>query len=179
METAIVLIAFVVVSSVFAFSALTVGLYSSDKAKETVSAGLEGKRGTLELKGSVILTASTTGVSGVVSEISFQVGAAAAGDSIDLTPGNTIIRYSDKNQVRNFTTTANFSSANIAAFGDTDTLMEMGEIFELKLLSLDSLLSTNLGPSTTFILEVIPPVEGVLHISRDTPSSLETNDTLN
>lgn len=34
LETAIVLIAFVVVSSVFAFAALSTGLFSSDKAKK-------------------------------------------------------------------------------------------------------------------------------------------------
>ena len=38
LETAIVLIAFVVVSSDFAFAALSTGLFSSDKAKETISA---------------------------------------------------------------------------------------------------------------------------------------------
>ena len=37
LETAIVLIAFVVVASVFAFAVLTTGLLSSEKAKETVS----------------------------------------------------------------------------------------------------------------------------------------------
>ena len=69
LETAIVLIAFVVVSSVFAFAALSTGLFSSDKAKETISAGLAETRGTLEQKGSIILTASTTGTSGVISQI--------------------------------------------------------------------------------------------------------------
>ena len=172
------MIAFVVVSSVFAFSVLSVGLFSSDKAKETISAGLEGKRSTLELKGSIILTSSTTGVSGVVSQIQFQVGPAAAGDGVDLTPGNTIIRYTDQNQVRNFTNTSVFSSANISGFGDSDTLMETGEIFELKLLNLNTLLTTKLGPSTTFTIEVVPPSGGVLYISRATPSSLETTDTL-
>ncbi len=34
LETAIVLIAFVVVSSVFAFAALSTGMFSSDKARE-------------------------------------------------------------------------------------------------------------------------------------------------
>ncbi len=178
LETAIVLIAFVVVSSVFAFSVLTTGLYSSDSAKETISAGLEGKRSTLELKGSVILTSSTTGVSGVVSEISFQVGVAAAGDAVDLTPGNTIIRYTDKNQVKNFASPAAFSSANISSFGDGDKLLEPGEIFELKLLNLNTAFTTNLAPSTTFTIEVVTPVGGVLFISRTTPSSLETTNVL-
>ena len=47
LETAIVLIAFVVVSSVSAFAALSTGLFSSDKAKETHAAGLSEARGTL------------------------------------------------------------------------------------------------------------------------------------
>ena len=51
LETAIVLIAFVVVSSMFAFAALSMGLFSSDKAKETIQAGLSGARGSLEIRG--------------------------------------------------------------------------------------------------------------------------------
>ena len=74
LETAIVLIAFVVVSSVFAFAALSTGLFSSDKAKETISADLAESRGTLELKGSVVATVSgSTGSSGVVTTIELQV----------------------------------------------------------------------------------------------------------
>jgi len=178
LETAIVLIAFVVVSSVFAFAALSTGLCSSDKAKETISAGLAETRGTLEQKGSIILTASTTGTSGVISQIQFQVANAAAGEPIDLTPGNTIIRYSDLNQVRNLTNSVEFSSVNIAGFGDQDSLLEQGEIFEITLLSLQTLLSTNLGPNTEFTLEVVPPRGAVLFINRRTPVSFNTIDIL-
>jgi len=178
LETAIVLIAFVVVSSVFAFAALSTGLFSSDKAKETISAGLAETRGTLEQKGSIILTSSTTGTSGVISSIQFQVANAAAGEPIDLTPGNTIIRYSDKNQVKNMTTTADFTATNIAAFGDSDTLLEMGEIFEIKLINLDTRLTTQLGPSTEFTIEIVPPRGAVLFLSRRTPVSMQTIDIL-
>ncbi len=178
LETAIVLIAFVVVSSVFAFAALSTGLFSSDKAKETISAGLAETRGTLEQKGSIILTSSTTGTSGVISSIQFQVSNAAAGEPIDLTPGNTIIRYSDKNQVKNMTSTADFTATNIAAFGDSDTLLEMGEIFEIKLINLDTRLTTQLGPSTEFTVEIVPPRGAVLFLSRRTPVSMQTIDIL-
>ena len=178
LETAIVLIAFVVVSSVFAFAALSTGLFSSDKAKETISAGLAETRGTLEQKGSIILTASTTGTSGVISQIQFQVANAAAGEPIDLTPGNTIIRYSDLNQVRNLTNSVEFSSTNIAGFGDQDSLLEQGEIFEITLLALETLLTTQLGPNTEFTLEVVPPRGAVLFINRRTPVSFNTIDIL-
>ena len=60
LETAIVLIAFVVVSSVFAFAALSTGLFSADKAKETIGAGLAEARGSMELRGSVILEDTDT-----------------------------------------------------------------------------------------------------------------------
>ena len=54
LETAIILIAFVVVASVFAFTVLSTGIFSAERGKETVYAGLEQARGSVELKGSVI-----------------------------------------------------------------------------------------------------------------------------
>ena len=137
LETAIVLIAFVVVSSVFAFAALSTGLFSSDKAKETIHAGLSETRGSMELKGSLIITASTTGTSGVVSDIAFQVANAAGGQSIDLTPGKTIIKYTDDTQSKIFDAT---SGSTVTAMGnaDSDKLLELNELYEIKMSSLNT-----------------------------------------
>ena len=60
LETAIVLIAFVVVASVFAFAVLSTGLLSSEKSKETVLGGLEETQSTIVLRGSVIGHATTS-----------------------------------------------------------------------------------------------------------------------
>ena len=180
LETAIVLIAFVVVSSVFAFAALSTGLFSSDKAKETISAGLAEARGTLELKGSVIAKVSgTTGTTAVVTPIEFQVSNAAAGEAIDLTPGNTVIKYSDKTQTINMNSTAEFSATNVAAFGDTDSLLEIGEVFEIVLLNMTGQLATDLGTNTEFTIELIPPSGAVLFIGRRTAVSLDASNSLN
>ncbi len=54
LETAIILIAFVVVASVFAYTVLSSGLFSTQKAQEAVYGGLEEAQSTLELKGVVI-----------------------------------------------------------------------------------------------------------------------------
>jgi len=179
LETAIVLIAFVVVSSVFAFAALSTGLFSSDVAKQTIQAGLAETRGTLELKGSVIAKVSgTTGVSGVVTTILFQVSNAAAGEAIDLTPGNTIIKYADKNQTINMNSTSDFTSTNIASFGDSDSLLETGEVFQIELLTLTTQLDPDLGTNNEFSIEVIPPRGAVLFIGRRTPVSLEKSNNL-
>jgi len=179
LETAIVLIAFVVVSSVFAFAALSTGLFSSDKAKETHTAGLAESRGTLELKGSVVAKVSgTTGATGVVTSIEFQISNAAAGEAIDMTPGNTIIKYSDKTQTVNLNSSTEFSASNIAAFGDTDSLLEIGELFQITLLNLTSNLATDLGTNTDFTIEMIPSGGAVLFIGRRTPVSLEASNRL-
>lgn len=179
LETAIVLIAFVVVSSVFAFAALSAGLFSSDKANETHTAGLAEARGTLELKGSVVAKVSgTTGATGVVTSIEFLISNAAAGEAIDMTPGNSIIKYSDKTQTVNMNSSAEFSSSNVAAFGDTDLLLEFGEVFQITLLDLTTQLATDLGTNTDFTIEIIPSRGAVLFIGRRTPVSLEASNRL-
>jgi flagellin-like protein len=62
LETAIILIAFVVVASVFAYTVLSAGVFSSEKGKEAIHAGLKQARGSMELVGSVKATsvAATT-----------------------------------------------------------------------------------------------------------------------
>ena len=61
LETAIILISFVVISSVFAFAALSTGLLTADKSKQAIRAGLGDAQSTLEIKGGIVLMASTTG----------------------------------------------------------------------------------------------------------------------
>ncbi|HIM36625.1 MAG TPA: hypothetical protein EYM38_01170, partial [Dehalococcoidia bacterium] len=105
LEKAIVLISFVVVSAVFAFVALSIGLFSSDKAKETIQAGLAETRGSMELKVSVILEADGTSTATIAAtSIAFQVANGAGGNSIGLTPGKTLIKYPDQTQSKMFLT---------------------------------------------------------------------------
>ena len=59
LETAIILIAFVVVASVFAFTVLSTGIFSAERGKETIHAGLKGARSSLALKGSIVANGVT------------------------------------------------------------------------------------------------------------------------
>jgi len=113
-----------------------------------------------------------------VTSIEFQLSNAAAGEAIDMTPGNTIIKYSDKTQTVNMNSSTEFSASNIAAFGDTDSLLEVGEVFQITLLDLTTNLATGLGTNTDFTIEVTPPRGAVLFIGRRTPVSLETSNRL-
>ena len=82
LETAIILIAFVVVATIFAFVVLTTGVFSAERGKETVYAGLEKARGTMEVRGGVVVTA--TGTTLAVDDIQFAVATTAGGEAIPL-----------------------------------------------------------------------------------------------
>src|SRR5688572_33261725 len=84
LETAIILIAFVVVATVFAFVVLTTGIFSAERGKETVFAGLQKARGTMEVRGGIVVQA--TGSPLAVDSVEFQVSTTAGGDPIPLDP---------------------------------------------------------------------------------------------
>ena len=186
LETAIVLIAFVVVSSVFAFAALSTGMFSSDKARETVNAGLAQTRATMELKGSVIGTANGAGstATAALANISFHVTQSAGGADVDLTPGSTVIKYTDDTQSKLFGSTTGFTVTGIGG-ADSDNLLERNEVYKIELINLDVVgagddnLTTLLGVGKTFTLEVIPTRGAVLHIERTTPIFLDLINFLN
>jgi len=119
LETAIILIAFVVVASVFAFTVLTTGIFSSERSKETVHAGLDEVRSTLEPRGSVTAFRGRYGSGSsteTIFKVSLVVGQAVGAETLDLTPpysadgastdpdivsgaqNKTIVTYSDANQ---------------------------------------------------------------------------------
>ena len=170
LETAIILIAFVVVATVFAFVVLTAGIFSSERGKETVYAGLQKARGTMEIRGGIVATA--TGSPLAIDDIFFTAATTASGESIPLNPiatnNRTVMAYRDATTVDNDVT---YTVTNIV--GDSDTLLEPGE---LMLVSIDR--ATGIGgpptmdPNTRFTLEVQTPVGAVLDITRQLPTEL-------
>ena len=116
LETAIILIAFVVVASVFAFTVLGTGIFSSERGKETIFAGLRQVQSSITPSGSVIAFSGDLGGANAIFKISFVVQQTPGADAIDLTPpftsdGSAVdpdssvttnrvtIQYSDLNQV--------------------------------------------------------------------------------
>ena len=165
LETAIVLIAFVVVSSTFAFAALSTGLFSADKSKETINAGLREATGTMQLVGHVYMK---EGSANVVDEIYFQVSNAAGSGEINMTVGTLIAKYTDKNQSK-FYSAAPLSVVSVS--GDGDNLLEPNEIMEVRFTGMEADLSTDLGVNTIFTIELIPPEGASVIIERTTPST--------
>jgi flagellin FlaB len=172
LETAIILIAFVVVATIFAFVVLTTGVFSAERGKETVFAGLEKARGSMELRGGVVVTAAGTTLS--VDDIQFAVANTAGGEPVPLNPSGsnnrTVIAYRDDNIVDNDVT---YTVTNIV--GDSDTLLEPGE---LKVVLIDVATGVTpaptLDPNEKFTLEIQTPVGATLDVTRQLPTELRT-----
>ncbi len=170
LETAIILIAFVVVATIFAFVVLTTGVFSSERGKETVFAGLEKARGTMEVRGGVVVTA--VGTTLAVDDIQFAVATTAGGEPVPLNPSGsnnrTVIAYRDENVVDNDVT----YTVNVVV-GDSDTLLEPGE---LHVVAIDVVTGVtpapDLDPNERFTVESQTPVGATLDITRQLPAEL-------
>ena len=144
LETAIILIAFVVVASVFAYTVLTAGVFSSQKASESVNAAIDEVRSSLKLSGNTIAYKGAVDIDGEASttadrvdsvvRIALTIGVALQGVPLDVTPayqinetnnslelsGDTnslVINYIDQKQViSNVAWTVAFSGSNDGDF---------------------------------------------------------------
>ncbi len=165
LETAIILIAFIVVASVFAFAILSAGSASTEKGQQAINAGLSGVQSSMAVKGSVI----AKGASGSVTSVIFTVALVSGGDPVDLTSAaasrKVVIGYRDATQfINDVDWTAKFIGAN-----DGDNMLEDGELAEITV----DVSSASLANNTPFTLEVKPPTGAVLSINRTTPASVE------
>ncbi len=115
LETAIVLIAFVVVASVFAFTILSAGVFSSEANKQTIHAGLKETRTGLRQHGSAFAFAGYENTTQAVFKIVFIVSNSLAGEPVDLTPPYSA---DDSNTDPDIDNAAN--SATIIAYADED-----------------------------------------------------------
>jgi flagellin FlaB len=170
LETAIILIAFVVVATVFAFVVLTTGVFSSERGKETVFAGLNKARGSMEVRGGVVLTASGTPLA--VDNVQFSVATSAGGDPVPLDPAatnnRTVIAYRDGTVVDDDVT---YTTTEIV--GDADTLLEPGELFVIEIDPAAMTVPPTLDPNDRFTLEIQTPVGAVLDITRQLPAEID------
>jgi flagellin FlaB len=194
LETAIILIAFVVVAAVFAYTTLSAGLFSTQKSQEAVYSGLKEAQSTLELKGNVIATANGSGSSAYVQQISFTVSNVLGGEAIDFTPpdapgtatglaaanspNKVVINYIDLSQ------TVNDLYWTVTKLGgsDADDLLENNEKFKITIGgdtagsapgNLIDALGTDLDINTEFSLIVQTPVGAVLEIERTVPAYID------
>ena len=164
LETAIILIAFVIVASVFAYVVLSAGLFSSQKAKEAVNAGVQSTMATVEIRGNIIAKMESS----IVTEIYLHVGIPSAGSPVDFNPSTAnisplIISYTDPDTMLPSVpwTLQKLSTIN------SDNLLDPNELFQVTVLLPTA--NVSIGAYDRFSLEVKPADGPVLNIERTIP----------
>jgi len=171
LETAIILIAFVVVASVFAYSVLSAGIFSSQKGQEAIYSGISEARATLELKGDLYAYGNTT--TGNVTAVTVSLTNTMGGEAADLTPNPTgteahvtIISYTDRNQhVSDLPWTVSW----IGRHNDDKSLdQDEQAVITINLTSLNP----SPAPYGEFTIQIKPKVGAPLIVNRTFPAKI-------
>lgn len=167
LETAIILIAFVTVASVLAYSVLSAGIFSAERGKATVYQGLESASATMEVTGSVLgLSPNSTTE---LEMVQFDVSLTIADEAVDMDA--VIINWFDKNYevMLGGSDWSSQITTGSAERGETN-MMEQDEVHEI-LVTVPA--SANIGTYEQFTIQVIPPTGATLTIKRTTPGAID------
>ena len=191
LETAIILIAFVVVASVFSYTILSAGIFSSEKAREGIDSGLSNSSSAMSIVGKVIAT--DTDQNGTVDQVIFSLASVLGQEAnIDLSVTTdtdsdgvlddettkvhtTVISYFDRDN-----TIADVAWTKIGlGRNDGDDILEAGEKFQITV-DLGGLPTSNPVQSyDTFTIEVKPAAGGPVIFSKTIPPLTSRVMTLN
>ena len=191
LETAIILIAFIVVAAVVAFTVMTTGLFSTEKAKTTAQAGIAEASSTFAPKGAIVAKGDGAATPTYVEKVFMQVTLATGATDASVDPKDLAFIYTDDNQRHSMkastvdTDTGIINSVTISKIVGTNpvTLLREGEVAEIEITlnKTDAKLvapfdcdeCTQLGANAQFRIEVIPPAGGSLIIARKTPPGIQ------
>jgi len=154
LETAIILIAFVTVAAVLAYSVLSAGIFSSERGQEAVYRGLEQAQASMQVSGNVYACGNTTNA----LNVSFQLATVLDGEDVDL--DKVIVNYQDTDNV----------DMNISGVTGLTGTLEPNEVQQITIDLTPYLLTTY----DEFTIEIIPPTGASIQIKRTLPGEIET-----
>jgi flagellin FlaB len=165
LETAIILIAFVTVASVLAYSVLSAGIFSAERGKATVYQGLSQAQATMEVKGSVL------GLSANGSEletVQLTVGLTIPDEVVDMSA--VIVNYFDA-ATHNEDVTWSYAISDQSTERGSASLLEADE---QHICSITIPEAATVDAYDWFVLQVIPPTGATLTIKRTMPGAVDT-----
>jgi len=195
-ETAIIVIAFVIAASVFAFAILNMGLLTTNKAQEAITSGVGSAQSAMKIT-SVYALGNGAATTSVANGIVVIVQPSGTG-STDFNLGKVSVSYKNDNvayanvyTVANFVNSSTFQSSYSSSFssyaqgvgtnktavlelqGNANQLLEQGEAFAV-FLNLTNIDNTNgpIGAYKNFAVEIIPSQGAKLTFSTSMPSAI-------
>jgi archaeal flagellin FlaB len=159
LETAIILIAFVTVAAVLAYTVLSAGIFSSERGKEAVYGGLNAAQSTMSVKGAVLVIDN--------ADLQFSLAMTVTGGSVDLT--KMVFNYWNS-------TTGIHEEALTAVFQDASTSV----VTPVTSITGNAIVLVTVTPADvedlvaydTFTLQIIPPTGATITIQRTMPGDV-------
>lgn len=195
LEAAIVLIAFVVVAAVFSYVVLGAGFFTTQQAQKVVYSGMSQASSNLVILGEVYGDATgtsqgtgSTSNPGYIHTITFTIGLAAGGSTIDLNQTTFVFQNATTLKTLDFASNINstlnggppagwqwyiYSKQNANA----NNQLEANEQFTIMANVTNSLPQAGpqiygIIPSDQFTLQIRPPVGAALPITKSAPGGI-------
>lgn len=136
LETAIILVAFVITSSAFAFVVLNMGTLSAEQTQSVISSSMDESSSAIQMDSDIIGTfANNTGSQDEICLIKavFYVKLGQGHTTIDMDDSKIMISYTNP-RVHGIVYDGDTSVASVTVItGDVDSLLELGERFKISI----------------------------------------------
>ncbi|MEM1976355.1 MAG: archaellin/type IV pilin N-terminal domain-containing protein [Nitrososphaerota archaeon] len=181
LETAIILIAFVIVAAAFAFAVLNLGFASTQKSGEVLRAGMKEATSSIELSGSVIAGGIKDAEGKYrVKNVTIYVKTAVGKMPVDMSNDTLTISYLDPYKHVDRLLRSNDPQRTQVTVeevrGDGDNLLEFGELWKI-VIHIDNIYggvdNIRLQPNDVFVVEIKPSVGSILKVERRIPPAID------
>ena len=188
LETAIILVAFVITSSAFAFVVMNMGFMSAEQAQSVIGGSMEEASSALQLDSDIIGTfANSTDEAANIclTKAVFYVTLGPGGSAIDMDDDQIVITYSNPRTHGVIYDGNTVVTAVTVITGDADTILEVGERFKIAIdfTAIDkdamdpaqgSMSNVYTHPYEEITIEIQPAQGGVMRINRRIPQVSNT-----
>ena len=176
LETAIILIAFVTVAAVLAYSVLSAGIFSSERGKEAVYQGLETAQATMKVTSSVYATCYNMSVTPasdkIAGNVTFQLSSVLQNENVDLGKCVVNIMTVHGGAVLQVQKTAGI----VTGIGNvSDGMLRPNSVVPVTV----NVSSYTVKAYEQFTIEIIPPTGATLRIQKNMPGDLDAIMNLN
>jgi flagellin FlaB len=176
LETAIILIAFVITAAAFSFVVLNMGFLSAQKTQTVISSGMQEASSSLLFDGDMIAAFDTTAGAQKLDGLTFYLRLSQGKEPVDVGDGKMIITYSNSRAHGEIYSVSILNGTIVTMKGvlnDGDQLVESGERWKCTIDFTGAFLTGDIGatgvcgPYDTFRLELRPSTGSVLSIERN------------
>lgn len=186
LETAIILVAFVITAAAFAFVILNMGFLTAEKAQSVISSGMAEATSALLVDSGVVGSFSNTTAGSDQSDIcmtklTFYVKLSQGHSPIDVSDSRLVATFTNERCHGELYDTNGTIMTMTGVTGDGDSLLEVGERYKVEI-DFTEIPFTGVDPNPadwrelyshpyeTFRVELRPSEASVLTISREVPA---------